>query len=67
VDAYNILSKVSEVNAGYETITYHIDSNAGNVNVDNFIETFYFTQDLGNEYHYSYGYNESRSYFFGKN
>ena len=58
VDAFNILSRVSEINSDFETDFLEDSiSTAGTVTLANYKEFFYFAERLLNTYHYSYSYD----------
>ncbi|MBR3280391.1 MAG: hypothetical protein IKI57_00910 [Clostridia bacterium] len=52
-DAFNILSKVSEVNSKHEYIIFNIASN-GDIREDNFKKVFYFTENYMALFKYEY-------------
>ncbi len=58
-DAFNILSRVSEINSS-DLDDFVVDSVAttGTVTVDNYMTYFYFAENLLKEFNYSFGYND---------
>ena len=58
IDAYNILSRVKEVNDDVHSIVSHIDTNAGNVTDINYMDYFYFTEKFTKQFNYNYYFNQ---------
>ena len=56
-DAYNIMSKVSEVNSTHDFIIYQIDDSSSIINTGNYEEYFYFTKRFAKKFDYSYDLN----------
>ncbi len=65
-DAYNILSKVDEVNYNVDDIIPHIQSEAGTINVNNYKDYFFFTERLLDSYSYEFKYNGAGIVYYVK-
>ena len=58
IDAYNILSKISDVNAQPNSLVRKVEA-SGTVNLSNYENYFYFTEHLKEEFYFSYSLNSS--------
>jgi len=58
IDAYNILSKVSDINDHPNSLIRKVDA-SGTVDLNNYEKYFYFTENLKQEFNYSYSFNSS--------
>ena len=55
-DAYNILSKIDEINRDDNSLIYRIET-TGDVTVNNYTSYFYFTEKLMDQFDFIYHFN----------